>query len=130
MKPSKWFTLGNTIHLLRISLALIWMAHGSIRLYAGTVADFGGFLDSKGFPAGVALAWGLTVFELAGGLLLLANRFTQWIALGFFMEALMGIILVHAANGWFVVGYQSGGMEYNYLLMVCLLLIAAAAKKT
>jgi len=110
---------------LRIAVALFLIAHGCIRIYAGTVGDFGGFLNSKGFVIGEILAWTITIFELVGGTLLILNRFKKIIALFFIFQLIMGIILVHAANGWFVVGYQSGGVEYSVLLILCLLLIAS-----
>jgi putative oxidoreductase len=37
----------------------------------------------------------------------------------------MGIVLVHARNGWFVVGYSDGGAEYSTLLILCFLLVAS-----
>lgn len=39
----------------------------------------------------------------------------------------MGIVLVHAPHGWFVVGAGRNGMEYSVLLIVCLLLLALQA---
>lgn len=110
--------------LLRRALALLLMAHGVARIYLGTVDDFGGFLNTKGFPLGVVIAWSITIFEILGGALLFFNYFTRWIALVFALELLMGIILVHAQNGWFVVGASLGGVEYSVLLIICFSLIA------
>lgn len=115
--------------MLRVVTALLLAAHGGIRLYSGTVNGFGEFLASKGFPAGAATAWTLTIVEIIGGLLLALGILRQWLALFFMSELLMGIILVHAANGWFVVGHQAGGVEYSVLLIFCLLFIAAGAHK-
>jgi putative oxidoreductase len=118
-----------SIKLLRIITSLLLVAHGSIRLYAGTVNGFGEFLNSKGFLLGVQIAWFLTIFEIAGGLLMAAGYFTRWIAAVFIIEIVMGIILVHANNGWFVVGYQSGGVEYSVLLITVLIVISAKTSK-
>lgn len=118
-----------SIKLLRIITSLLLVAHGSIRLYAGTVNGFGEFLNSKGFLLGVQIAWFLTIFEIAGGLLMAAGYFTRWIAAVFIVEIVMGIILVHAKNGWFVVGYQSGGVEYSVLLITVLIVISAKTSK-
>jgi putative oxidoreductase len=54
---------------------------------------------------------------------------TRWLALGFFLILTVGLILIHAANGWFVGEHGTGGMEYSILLMAVLLAIAAADKK-
>ncbi|TAF49518.1 MAG: DoxX family protein, partial [Runella slithyformis] len=32
-----------------------------------------------------------------------------------------GIFMVHLKNGWFVVGGGSNGVEFNFLLIMCLL---------
>jgi putative oxidoreductase len=58
-----------------------------------------------------------------------AGYFVKWIAAVFIIEHIMGIILVHAPNGWFVVGYQSGGVEYGVLIIFSLLVIAASFRK-
>ncbi len=36
---------------------------------------------------------------------------------------LMGIILVHAPNGWYVVGPGAGGVEFNVVLIASLLML-------
>jgi putative oxidoreductase len=117
------------LRLLRFTVAVIFISHGAIRTYVGTVDDFGGFLDSRGFPLGVALAWAITVFELAGGLLLALGRLTRPIAIGFVVHQLMGIALVHFQRGWFVVGHSTGGMEYSVLLLAALVVLAASAEE-
>lgn len=76
-------------------------------------------------PAGVVFAWGITLFEIAGGLTLAAGYFIRWICAVFIVELLTGILLVHAPIGWFVVGYTSGGMEYSVLLIFSFLVVAS-----
>nr|WP_294935890.1 DoxX family protein [uncultured Flavobacterium sp.] len=125
LKKFPFLTTKQFVATLRIAVALFLIAHGCIRIYAGTVGDFGDFLNSKGFIIGDILAWTITIFELVGGTLLILNRFKKIISLFFIFQLIMGVVLVHAANGWFVVGYQSGGMEYSALLILCLLLIAS-----
>jgi len=111
--------------MLRVAISLMMMAHGVARIYAGTVDGFGGFLETKGFPLGVALAWGITIFELTGGLCLALNYFRKPVCVLFIVQLLMGMVLVHWANGWFVVGYTAGGIEYSFLLVLCFLVVAA-----
>ncbi len=115
--------------VIRIVIALLLVAHGFIRVYEGTVSEFGEFLNANGFPLAIFLAWGITAFEIIGGLMMAAGLFRKVIATIFIFELLMGIILVHAGRGWFVVGHSTGGMEYSVLLIVCLLAIAATEQK-
>jgi putative oxidoreductase len=130
MKSFPFISEATALNLFRIITSLLLVAHGCIRLYAGIVTDFGQYLDSKGFIIGPAIAWFLTIFEIVGGLLMAAGFLRKWIAAVFVIELMMGIILVHATNGWFVVGYQSGGVEYSVLLIVSLLLIAVTGNKS
>jgi putative oxidoreductase len=110
--------------ILRLYLALTMIVHGAARIYAGGVAPFGNFLDGVGFPFGLYLAWAITIFELVGGLTLITGYFVPVLALVFAFELLMGIILVHAPNGWFVVGLGRNGMEYSVLLIVAFICVA------
>ena len=112
----------------RILVAGLFMAHGIIRAAVGTVDDFGAFLDSRGFPMGLVLAWFITVYEIVGGAALAAGKWTRPLALGFVAHQVMGIILVHAKNGWFVVGHGTYGVEYSVLLIGSCLVIASGQK--
>ncbi len=113
---------------LRLVVAGLLLAHGSYRaMHEGYVAGFGGFLTASGIPAGVAVAWMITSWEILGALLLASGRATRWAATAFVGELLLGIALVHAREGWFVVGGGRNGMEYSALLIACLLAIAWGA---
>ena len=125
----KWISQHYALVLLRIGVSVLMMAHGFQRLYYNTVNDFGDFLNAKGFVIGYALAWTITLFELGGGLLLALGKFTRWICLGWMVVIAMGIILVHAQNGWFVVGPSTGGVEYSILLLLALITVAAQENK-
>lgn len=111
---------------LRVFLAATMIIHGAARIAAGGVAPFGGFLDSQGFPFGFYLAWAITIFEIAGGIVLASGYFASVLALLFAAELIMGIALVHAKEGWFVVGLGRNGMEYSALLVVAFLAVAFA----
>jgi putative oxidoreductase len=91
------------------------------------VAPFGGFLEATGLPAGEALAWAVTLFELVGSPALALGYAVRPLALLFAAELLMGIVLVHAREGWFVVGLGRNGAEYSVALIGLLLAQAWAA---
>ncbi len=108
----------------RVLVSGLFMAHGAIRIAAGTVDEFGSFLDSKGFPFGIVLAWTVTIYEIVGGASMAFDKYVRPIALGFVFHQVMGITLVHAKHGWFVVGHGTYGVEYSVLLIASCLLIA------
>lgn len=123
--PSR-YTENPGILVVRCVVALTMLIHGTYRTAVGSVAGFGGFFESLGLPFGVALAWILTVAEIVGALLLLARVAVVPIALWFAVELATGIVLVHWANGWFVVGGGTGGMEYSVLLIACFVALVLA----
>lgn len=105
------------IVLLRVALAAILAIHGVYRISAGGVAPFGEFLGSRGFPAGEAIAWAISIFEIVGAALLALGRFVVPISALFIAQLLAGIWLVHLPNGWFVVGGGRNGVEFSVFLI-------------
>ena len=110
--------------LLRIGVAALLIIHGVTRSALGIVDDFGGFFSSRGFPFGTALAWAITIVEIAGGLTLAAGRWVRPLCAWFAIQLLAGIAMIHASEGWFVVGAGRNGMEYSVLLVICLITVA------
>lgn len=109
---------------LRIIVALLILIHGIYRLTMGGVEPFGLWLGSIGFPYGYGWALAVTLYEIAGPVLMLARRWTSLAALGHAAILTLGMILVHLPAGWFVVGAGRNGVEYSVLLIAALLAIA------
>jgi putative oxidoreductase len=124
----KFISPQHALTALRLGVSIIMMLHGLQRFYYGTINDFGAWLNSRGFLIGVVLAWTITLFEVIGGALLAAGYFKRIICLAWMFNLIMGIVLVHLPNGWFVVGPGSGGVEYSFLLLLSLLVIASQEK--
>jgi len=70
----------------------------------------------------------ITLSDIIGGVLLAIGYSKKILNAWFIFLLLMGIILVHAKNGWFVVDHQSGGIEYSVLLIICFLLTSSTEK--
>lgn len=109
--------------VLRLVLSGLIAAHGWARLVSGGVVPFGAFLDSQGWPLGFWIAAGITGLEIVGSLLLAWGRLVLPLTLVYSAIYAMGIALVHAKAGWFVVGLGRNGAEYSVLLIVCLLAV-------
>ncbi len=127
MRPFPFLQTSTWLRVLRVVLGLYMVAHGATRIGVGTVDDFGAFLDGRGFPLGVVLAWTITLVEIVGGTAFAAGRLVRALGAVFAAEHVMGIVLVHAPRGWFTVGHQAGGAEYSVLLLLCFLLVASTA---
>ncbi len=111
--------------MLRLTLAGLIAAHGYYRLLSGGISPFGEFLGSQQVPAPLAVAWGITLFEMAGAVLLAVGRLVFPLTILLSTIYATGIVMVHAPNGWFVVGGGRNGAEYSVLLIVALLCVGA-----
>lgn len=116
------------IRFLRISVAGLLFIHGVGRLLAGGVAPFGEFLNLVGIPLGLAVAWLLTIVEIVGCPLLAAGFFVRPLLLWLGIELIAGIALVHAREGWWVVGLGRNGVEYSVLLILAMIAIWIAER--
>lgn len=113
--------LGLTI--LRVVLGVIFIAHGAPRLFGG-VEGFAGFLGSLGIPLPVVAAWLVTLLEAFGGLALVLGFLVKPVSLLLAAEMLVAIVLVRAANGFYMVGPQAnGGVEFDLILLASLLML-------
>ena len=110
--------------VLRVSVAILIAAHGYARLWADAVEPFGVWLNSQHIPFGTPVAYAVTFTEILGAPLLAAGRFVPVICVIYSMIYSVGIVLVHAPEGWFVVGLGRNGMEYSVLLIMVLLCLA------
>jgi putative oxidoreductase len=110
--------------LLRWVLSALIFIHGAYRISVGGVAGFGGWFASIGIPAGVALAWVISLVELLGTPILAWGKFQRPLALWYAIQLIAGIILVHGPEGWFVVGGGRNGVEFSVLLVTGFLLTA------
>ncbi len=125
MKKFPFVSPAHALVLLRVALAIMFMAHAGTRVANGTIPRFAGFLEDKGFVFGLALVWAITLFELIGGALLIMGKFTPWTTAGFMAISGGGIVIIHAAKGWFVGEHGTGGVEYSVMLFVACVVVAA-----
>lgn len=118
-KLGKWSALP-----LRIALGVIFIAHGSQKLFS----LFGGhglkgtaqFLSSLGFIPGILWAVLLAFAEFFGGIFVLFGFLTRLGALMIAGAMLVAIIRVHLPNGFF---NSTGGIEFPLILFASALSI-------
>jgi putative oxidoreductase len=116
MNPGSW--LDRTL-ILRATLFIILIMHSVPGMLDGGVNDFGEhYLNQIGFaPVGVPLGWAIKLSHLITAFLLIANRYVTISSLINISILVMGIILVHYPEGWYVVGGGRNGVEFNVLLI-------------
>ncbi|HWA34951.1 MAG TPA: DoxX family protein [Cyclobacteriaceae bacterium] len=122
-------SLTNSLRIFRMIVPVFMLIHGITRITHQSVGGFGEFLSGNGFPFGFYIAWAITIFEIAGSILIIAGYLVPICSVLFALELTAGILMVHWANGWFVVGASTGGMEYSVLLILCFLLLALTSRR-
>lgn len=107
--------------LLRISLGVMFLEHGLLKLFVFTPSGTAGFFGSLGLPS--VLGPVTLAAEIAGGLLLLVGFKTRIVSLALLPILVGSIVFVHGANGW---GFsnQGGGYEYPLFLIAASLVQA------
>jgi putative oxidoreductase len=126
MRPYPFMTLDQALIIARIMTAVFFLAHALVRIINGSIPQFGGFMESLGFPAGVTIVWLITLTELICGTLLIVGRYVRWATVPLLTIAATGIVLIHRHFGWFVGEHGTGGSEYSVALIVLLAIVAAA----
>jgi putative oxidoreductase len=111
--------------ILRVALAIILLTHSIPGMFDGGINAFGDlYLNQIGFsPLGVPIAWAIKLSHVACAVLLVLNKYIKPAAIITILVLIMGIVLVHFKEGWFVVGGGRNGVEYNFLLICVLLYI-------
>lgn len=115
----------NSTFLLRFAVAVILLMHSVPGMFNNGINDFGNlYLNQIGFaPLGVLLAWAIKLSHVVSAFCLLFERYIKWASIVTIAILLTGIILLHFAEGWYVVGGGRNGMEFNILLICALLTI-------
>jgi putative oxidoreductase len=110
--------------LLRVALGIIFIAHSVVlKYFTFTLAGTAQYFDSIGLPA--ALAYVVFALEAIGGVLLVFNIATRWVALAL-VPVLIGATWAHVGNGW-VFSAPNGGWEYPLFLIVISVVVALQA---
>ena len=112
--------------IIRIVLAFILITHPVYALmHPANIRGFGSFLESRGLPFGVGLAWAVIFLQAVCSLALAARRFVVPACVGHILVLGTGIFLVHAPR-WRTVGLADGdqpGAEFSVLMIVLLFTI-------
>ncbi|WP_439514800.1 DoxX family protein [Oceanibaculum nanhaiense] len=100
--------------MTRLSLGVMYLAHGLLKLLVFTPAGTVGFFESIGLPG--FLAYLTILAEVGGGLLLIAGIGTRLVSAALIPALLGALFLVHADKGW-LFSAPGGGWEYPAFLI-------------
>ena len=116
----------NNTFLLRMAVSTILVVHAVGGMFNGGINGFGQALNEWGLglaPLGVPMAWAIKLSHLACVASLLSDKYLKLTSLITIFILVMGIVLIHGREGWFVVGGGRNGMEFNFILIFALLTI-------
>lgn len=102
-------TAPYAILLLRVSLGILFLAHGLLKVFVFTLPGTAQFFGSVGLPG--FMAYPVTLLEILGGTALLVGFYSRWVAIALFPILLVATFKVHFANGWLFTN-ENGGWEF------------------
>ena len=100
--------------ILRVSLGVMFIAHGLLKILVFTLPGAAGFFESVGFPGWMAYV--VAYAEVGGGLLLISGFAVRAVSIAL-IPILLGATYVHFGAGW-VFSNEGGGWEYPAFLTV------------
>lgn len=105
--------------ILRLALGIMFVAHGMLKLTVYTLPGTAQFFAQVGFSSW--MAYPVTIFEIVGGVLLIAGVYSRYVA-AVGLPVLLGAVMVHWGNGW-VFSAANGGWEYPVFLAIVSMVI-------
>lgn len=106
--------------LLRVTMGVMLIAHGLLKVMVFTMAGTAQFFEQVGFSAW--MAYPVTFVEVIGGALLIVGFYSRYVAL-VTIPVLLGALYVHIGNGWLFTA-QNGGWEYPAFLVMTAIVVA------
>ena len=94
--------------ILRVSMGVLFIAHGLLKVLVFTSPGTVAFFESLGLPA--IAAYATIAAELIGGVALILGIGTRVVALGL-IPLMLGATWAHLGNGW-VFSAEGGGWEF------------------
>jgi putative oxidoreductase len=115
---NRQINVGLTI--LRIVVGVIFLVHGSQKLFVFGFAGISGAFAQMGVPAAGILGPFVALVEFFGGLALITGLLTRLASLGLMSTMIVAISLVHLKGGFF----NPTGVEFPLSLLASTLLLA------
>lgn len=120
--PASPRQLSVGIALVRIIAGCVFLAHGYQKMFTYGIAGATGAFTQMAIPAPTITAPAVAILELVGGIALILGLLTRIAALGFVVDMLGAILLVHLKNGFFL----PNGVEFALTLLVASLALVIA----
>jgi len=112
-------TAPYAILLLRVSLGILFLAHGLLKVLVFTLPGTAQFFESVGLPG--FMAYPVTLLEVVGGVALILGLYSRWVAIALFPILFVATFKLHWGNGWLFTN-ENGGWEFPAFFAVATLI--------
>lgn len=107
--------------ILRVTMGILFILHGGLKIFVFTPAGTAAFFESLGFAG--FLAYPIIAIEVLGGIALVLGVWTRWVSLALVPVMLGTIYAPHGAAGFFF-SNPGGGWEYPAFWTIALVVQA------
>lgn len=106
--------------LLRVIVGIVFLVHGSQKLFVFGIHGITGFFAQSGIPLATIAGPVVTFVEFLGGIALILGLFTRIAAILLAIDMCGAILFVHGKNGFFL----PMGFEYALTLLIANIALA------